>query len=101
MRALIYNIRGFGEQGSRTQLKSYIRGERVDIIGLQETIKSEFSATELRSLEFGGQFAWNWLPVEGHSGVCFSVSVMSVLMSERGGRGPSSSRLPYSNGRTI
>ncbi|XP_071678461.1 uncharacterized protein [Lolium perenne] len=68
MRALIYNIRGFGEQGRRTQLKSYIRGERVDIIGLQETIKADFSATELRSLEFGGQFAWNWLPAEGHSG---------------------------------
>ncbi|XP_051185446.1 uncharacterized protein [Lolium perenne] len=68
MRALIYNIRGFGEQGCRTQLKSCIRGERVDIIGLQETIKMEFSAAELRSLGFAGQFAWNWLPAEGHSG---------------------------------
>jgi hypothetical protein len=68
MRALIYNIRGFGEQGRRTQLKTYIRGERVDIIGLQETIKTEFSAAELWSLEFGGQFVWNWLPAEGHSG---------------------------------
>jgi hypothetical protein len=40
----------------------------VDIIGLQETIKADFSAAELRSLEFGGQFAWNWLPAEGRSG---------------------------------
>ncbi|KAK1698198.1 hypothetical protein QYE76_014895 [Lolium multiflorum] len=60
--------------GRRTQLKSYIRGERVDIIGLQETIKSEFSATELRSLEFGGQFAWNWLRRRAIPGGTFFIS---------------------------
>jgi exonuclease III len=68
MRALIYNIRGFGEQGRRTQLKNYLRQNRCDIIGLQETIKADFSTAELRSLEFGSQCVWNWVLADGHSG---------------------------------
>jgi hypothetical protein len=39
MRFLIYNIKGFGDPGRRTQLKDYMRQHRVDVIGLQETIK--------------------------------------------------------------
>jgi endonuclease/exonuclease/phosphatase family metal-dependent hydrolase len=68
MKALIYNIRGFGQVGRRTQLRDYVRRERLDLIGLQETIKQEFTMAELRSLECGGQFVWNWLPATGHSG---------------------------------
>jgi hypothetical protein len=40
----------------------------MDLIGLQETIKQDFSMAELRSLACGGQFVWNWLPATGHSG---------------------------------
>jgi hypothetical protein len=54
MKALIYNIRGFGQVGRRTQLRDYVRRERLDLIGLQETIKQDFSMAELRSLECGG-----------------------------------------------
>jgi exonuclease III len=68
MRALSYNIRGFGREGRRSQLRDYIRTNRLDIIGLQETIKQDFSTAELRSLEVGGLFAWNHLPAVGHSG---------------------------------
>jgi exonuclease III len=68
MKGLIYNIRGFGASGRRSQLKDYARRDRVDFLGLQETIKADFSAPELRSLEFGGQFNWNWLPANGRSG---------------------------------
>jgi exonuclease III len=68
MKALSYNIRGFGREGRRTQLRDYIRTNRLDIIGLQETIKQDFSTAELRSLEVGGIFAWNHLPAVGHSG---------------------------------
>jgi exonuclease III len=42
--------------------------ERIDILGLQETLRQDFSAAELRSLEQGGQFNWNWVPANGHSG---------------------------------
>jgi hypothetical protein len=68
MCGLIYNIRGFGQQGRRTQLRNYAKSCRLDFIGLQETIKQDFTSLELRSLEYGGQFVWNWLPAEGHSG---------------------------------
>jgi hypothetical protein len=68
MRGLNYNIRGFGQQGRRTQLGHYSTLCRLDFIGLQETIKQDSTSSELRSLECGGQFVWNWLPAEGHSG---------------------------------
>jgi exonuclease III len=45
-----------------------MREERVDILGLQETLKQDFSSAELHSLECGGQFAWCWVPANGHSG---------------------------------
>ncbi|KAK1611592.1 hypothetical protein QYE76_035265 [Lolium multiflorum] len=35
---------------------------------LTETIRAEFTAPELRSLEVGSQFAWDWVPAAGHSG---------------------------------
>jgi hypothetical protein len=34
MRALIYNIRGFGEQGCQTELKNCKRGDQINLIGL-------------------------------------------------------------------
>ncbi|XP_071685197.1 uncharacterized protein [Lolium perenne] len=68
MRALIYNLRGFGGQGRRTQLRDYMQRDRVDILGLQETVRQDFTDSELRSLECGGQFCWNWLPATGQSG---------------------------------
>ena len=68
MRGLFYNIRRFGQQRRLTQLKDYMKKNRLDFLGLQETIKAEFSTAELRSLACGGQFVWNWLPVNGHSG---------------------------------
>jgi exonuclease III len=68
MKALIYNIRGFGQQGQHSQLKGFMRDHRLDILGLQETIKQDFSTAELRSLECGSPFIWNWVLAEGHSG---------------------------------
>jgi hypothetical protein len=68
MKSLLYNIRGFGQQGRRTQLKDFMREHRFDVMGLQETIKQDFSTAELRSLECGHPFIWNWVPAEGHSG---------------------------------
>jgi exonuclease III len=68
MRALFWNIRGFGRRGRRTLLKEYLRLHRIDLVFLQETIKQDFMDTELRSLEVGDKFFWLWLPANGHSG---------------------------------
>ncbi|KAK1617796.1 hypothetical protein QYE76_023313 [Lolium multiflorum] len=68
MRVLFWNIRGFGRKGRRTLLKDYLRLHRIDVVLLQETIKQDFSDAELRSLEIGDKFFWDWLPASGHSG---------------------------------
>ena len=43
----------------------------MDIVGLQETIKQDFSASLLNKLSIGGLFSWKWLPSNGHSGGIF------------------------------
>ncbi|KAE8782108.1 hypothetical protein D1007_44487 [Hordeum vulgare] len=41
--------------------------EAIDIVGLQETIRQDFTIHELERL-CHHQFAWQWLPAAGHSG---------------------------------
>jgi exonuclease III len=67
IKTLIWNIRGFGVEGRRRQLKEYMRQENIDIVGLQETIKQNFLLAELQGLS-RYKFVWNWLPASGHSG---------------------------------
>jgi hypothetical protein len=68
MKALIYNLCGFGSGGYRMQLKDYMKQHHLDVIGLQETIRQDLSAAELHSLHCGGQFVWNWLSADRQSG---------------------------------
>ena len=42
MRALFWNIRGFGARGRRDQLKDLIRSSHIDFVGLVETFKESF-----------------------------------------------------------
>ena len=70
MRALFWNIRGFGHDDRRRQLVEYVRDEHIDIIAIQETMRTEFSLHELDCLS-SHLFAWHWLPSSGttdHSG---------------------------------
>ncbi|KAE8778785.1 putative NOT transcription complex subunit VIP2 [Hordeum vulgare] len=62
MKLLCWNIRGFGLTGRRRQLIEYLRQEEIDIVGLQETIRQDFSMHELHRL------SRQWLPAAGHSG---------------------------------
>ena len=50
MRALFWNIRGFGHDGRRRQLVEYIHDEDIDIIAIQETMRTEFCLPELDGL---------------------------------------------------
>ncbi|KAK1607529.1 hypothetical protein QYE76_031202 [Lolium multiflorum] len=68
MRAGFYNICGFGRPGRRTQIKDFISRERLDFVGLQETIKTSFTPAELLSLDPHGRFAWKSTPAQGRSG---------------------------------
>jgi hypothetical protein len=37
-------------------------------VGIQETIKQDFSDKELKELAGSADFAWKWIPAKGHSG---------------------------------
>ena len=64
----IWNMRGFGQRDRRRQLRQFLRQTRVDVIGIQETIRSDFSDAELASLVGGLPFVWHWIPAVGLSG---------------------------------
>ena len=63
-----WNPRGFGRRGRRSQLKEYIRKEKLDIIFLQETMRQDFTDQELRGLVNGESFHWHWRAANGRSG---------------------------------
>ena len=67
MKLLCWNIRGLGNLGRRRQLIDYIRQEDIDIVGLRETIRHDFSIQELQGLS-RHPFAWQWLLASGLSG---------------------------------
>jgi len=56
IKALIWNVRSLGNKSRVRQLRELIQKEHVDIVGLQETIKQDFSYAELESLAPGGAF---------------------------------------------
>lgn len=56
IRVLFWNIRGFGAAARRRQLKDHIASEKIDIVGLQETIKQEFSDSKLCDIVGGLPF---------------------------------------------
>ena len=87
MRVLIWNMRGFGRRGRRTQLKEYLRRVKIDVIFLQETIRQDFADHELASLELGDQFHWFWLPAVGRSGGMLLGIRCSVLELESEDKG--------------
>ena len=67
MRALFWNICGFGHDGRRHQLTEYVRDQHIDIVAIQETMHSDFSLPELDRLSTH-LFAWHWLPSSGNTG---------------------------------
>ena len=50
MSALFWNLRGCGHDGQRRQLVDYMREEDIDIVAIQETMRTEFSLSELDRL---------------------------------------------------
>ena len=87
MRALLWNIRGFGHAGRRTQLKEYIRKEAIDIVGLQETIRAEFRHHDILAIDPLERFVWHHKPATGHTGgmlLGFCSATFEVLTWEVG-----------------
>ena len=68
MRVLSWNVRGLGKKARKRQVRDYIIKERIEIVGLQETMKQDFSDHDLHELAGGINFSWLWLPAKGKSG---------------------------------
>ena len=59
MTTLFWNIRGMGKTARVRQLKELNSHENVEIVGIQQTIKQDFSNHELAALTHGKAFVWN------------------------------------------
>ncbi|PUZ56665.1 hypothetical protein GQ55_5G345000 [Panicum hallii var. hallii] len=66
MVVLLWNIRGSGKKARVRQLRELMNREQVEIVGVQETIKQDFSDQELLSLS--ADFQWRWISARGHLG---------------------------------
>lgn len=64
MKALLWNIRGFGASGRQDQ----IRDVNIALVCLIETFKASFSNNEFSSIAGADSFAWRCLSASGHSG---------------------------------
>ena len=79
----MWNVRGLGKSARRRQIREYILRERIDIVGLQETVKQEFSSQLLQEICGGLTFFWQWLPAKGRSGgILLGVKVDSLEMED-------------------
>ena len=80
MKALFWNVRGFGARGHRDQLKDVLRGDNIDLVGLVETFKTSFSPNELAALreliDLTGTFS---LPLATRAAFYLVVNVMCVM----------------------
>ena len=56
-----------GKPARVRQLRELMLAEKVDIAGVQKTIKQTFTRQELDAIFGGGNFTRNWLPARGHS----------------------------------
>jgi hypothetical protein len=54
MRLMFWNIRGFGKPARRRQIEDFIFEEKLDGVGLQETIKTDYTQMELDDIAVGG-----------------------------------------------
>ena len=68
MKCMFWNVRGLGTAHRRGLIFNHVIQENLDIVGIQETIKQEFSDHELKDMSDTVDFAWKWTPARGHSG---------------------------------
>jgi exonuclease III len=86
MMILFWNMRGFGALGRRKQLRELKHKYKIELMCLQETIKADFSPSELTSISEGENFEWVWTAAQGHSGVTLmgaKTDNIAVINSDR------------------
>lgn len=96
MRFLFWNVRGLGKGSRKCQVREFIEEHKLQMVGLQETMKQTFSDRELKDIAGTREFTWQWLPPKGRSGgilmgICleslelkdFSIHEFCIVMSVR------------------
>ena len=68
MIGIVWNVRGLGPDIKRNFIRETICNKKLDFIGLQETIKTDFTRNELHNLCGGRNFEWKWSQPRGRSG---------------------------------
>jgi exonuclease III len=63
-----FNCRGVGKKGMSKFLSDFISEHNVDFLGLQETIKTNYSSTFFKNIDPQGLFDWKWISSTGRSG---------------------------------
>ena len=63
-----WNLRGIGKIEKQRFLRETLIEKRIDFIGLQETLKSDFSAQDLANIDNKQLFLWHWSALKGRSG---------------------------------
>lgn len=65
--SFILDVKGLGNPERRRQLEEVIYQNRIEIVGVQETIRENFTMYELETLCGGMDFQWLTKPADGHS----------------------------------
>lgn len=68
MNLITWNIRGFGQIARRRKVKNYIVREGVDVLGLQEIIRHDFTMGDIDYLTGAHKFVCRWMAASGRSG---------------------------------
>lgn len=68
MISLFWNCSGVKKRGMATCLSDLIRDHCLDFVGIQETVKKDFSSKFLRKFDPGDLFCWKWIPSVGKAG---------------------------------
>ena len=76
MRILSWNVRGLGKKARKRQVRDYVTKEKIDIVGLQETMKQDFTDHDLHELAGGANLIWFWLPATRNLEVSYLESIM-------------------------
>ena len=68
MIGLLWNCREVSKKGMSSMLKDLLAEYEVDFVGLQETMRKNYSDKFFRKIDYGKKFAWHWVPSNGKSG---------------------------------
>ena len=74
----MWNVRGLNKLGRLECLKDFIHNYNLDFVGLQETMKKQYTDKFFRQTDPNRDFEWNWIPSNGKSG-----GVLCGLRKER------------------